>query len=133
MLQKCHKKGSGGNIHPQPLMDVVVKKTNVKKCAKKETGCSVLAYDHEKRPSMIVLMSTHFKPNLQILTLTWVFSHILSRQGSAESVEIIASKFEETPVSYQHKCPSTKFNVTPLDACSDQNFFMQKLVAHVVD
>lgn len=24
------------------------------------------------------------------------------------------------------KCPSTKFNVTPLDACSDPSFFMEK-------
>ena len=25
------------------------------------------------------------------------------------------------------KCPYTKFNVTPLDACSDPDFFMEKV------
>ena len=100
-LQKWHEKGGGENIHPEPLMDVVVKKTKVEESSNKTRGgqgVKCLLYDARKTPQYDCTNEHELKSELAKINSNLGFSQILSRQGLAESVEIIDSRFGETPV-----------------------------------
>ena len=120
-LQKWHKKGGGENIHPEPLMDVVVKKTKVEESSNKTRGgqgVKCLLYDARKTPQYDCTNEHELKSELAKIDSNLGFSQILSQQGLAESVEIIDSRFGETRVgsflSYQ-----TSFTEASFDAKAD--------------
>lgn len=47
--------------------------------------------------------------------------------GASPDGKVIDSGCTEQYGLVEVKCPATKFNVTPLDACSDPGFFLEKI------
>ena len=72
-LQRWQKKGGGENIHPEPAMDVVVKKMKLEERTDNTRGKMNLKFmTHGKSQNMIFLMKANLNPNLKRLTLIWV-------------------------------------------------------------
>ncbi len=119
-LQRWHKKGGGENIHPEPAMDVVVKKTKLEERTDNTRGkmnLKCLLYDARKKPEYDFSNESELKSELEKIDSNLGFAQILS-QNSGESPEIVDSKFGETPVgsflSYQ-----TSFTEANFDAKAD--------------
>lgn len=74
-LQKWHKKGGGQNIFPQPVMEVVVKKTKLDESSSPRGGAGVkcLLYEHTNILTMILYVKTLLNLNFLHLTPIWNF------------------------------------------------------------
>ena len=68
-LQKWHKKGGGENIFPQPVMEVVVKKTKLDELSSPRGGAGVkcLLYKARKQPNYDPVGDNTFKSELSTL------------------------------------------------------------------
>ena len=72
-LQKWHKNGGVENIFPQPLMEVVVKKSKLDESSSPpgSAGVKCLLYEARKQP-MTLYVKILSNLNFPHLTLTWV-------------------------------------------------------------
>ena len=102
-LQRWHKKGGGENIVPQPVMEVYVTKTKLDEpsSSRGSGGVKCLLYEARKQPHYDPKNEASFKTELATIDPNMGFAHL--------------------------KCPHSKFHVTSLEACSDPNFFMEKI------
>ena len=88
-----HKKGGGENIFPQPVMEVVVKKTKLDESSSPRgaKGVKCLLYEARKHPNYDPVHENTFKSELSTFDPNMGFAQV--SEGTS-STELTSSKFE---------------------------------------
>ena len=63
--------------------------------------------------------------NFQVLKSGFVVCQDLSILGASPDAKVIDTGCRDTCGLAEVKCPESKFRVTPVEACSDSNFFLE--------
>ena len=112
-LQKWNKKGGGKNIVPQPVMDVMVRKTKLDEPNSSRGGVKCLLYEARRQPQPDLDGQKAFKAELAGIDPNMGFSH-MNREPSSVA-ELTETKFGKTPVgsvlSYQTSFTESNFSV----------------------
>ena len=95
-LQKWHKKGSGENIVPQPVMEVIVKKTKLDEPSTSRGGVKCLLYEARKEPDYNAVSEHCFKTELAKIDANMGFAQMI--QGDDPVPDITDTKFGKSPV-----------------------------------
>ena len=112
-LQKWHKKGGAENIFPQPVMEVVVKKTKLDESSSPQGGAGVkcLLYEARKHCNYDPVHEITFKSELSTLDPNMGFAQM--SEGTS-STDLTKSKFGKCPVgsimSYQTSFTESNFS-----------------------
>ena len=112
-LQKWNKKDGGKNIVPQPVMDVMVRKTKLDEPNSSRGGVKCLLYETRRQPQPDLDGQKAFKAELAGIDPNMGFSH-MNREPSSVA-ELTETKFGKTPVgsvlSYQTSFTESNFSV----------------------
>ena len=112
-LQKWNKKGGGKNIVPQPVMDVMVRKTKLDEPNSSRGGVKCLLYEARRQPQPDLDEQKAFKAELAEIDSNMGFSH-MNREASSVA-ELTETRFGKTPVgsvlSYQTSFTESNFSV----------------------
>lgn len=113
-LQQWNKKGGGTNIVPQPVMEVVIKKTKLEEpsTSRGSSGVKCLLYEARKQPNHDADMENMFLSELEKLDPNLGFAHI--NKARSQDVGLTKTKFGENPVgsylSYQTSFTESNFS-----------------------
>ena len=95
-LQKWNKKGGGENIVPQPVMEVVVKKTKLDEPSTSRGGVKCLLYEARKEPDYNAVSEHCFKTELAKIDANMGFAQMI--QGDDPVPETTDTKFGKSPI-----------------------------------
>ena len=113
-LQQWNNKGGGTNIVPQPVMEVVVKKTKLDEPSTSRSGSGVkcLLYEARKQPQYDADIENAFMSELEKLDPNLGFAHI--NKARTQDVEFTKTKFGKNPIgsflSYQTSLTESNFS-----------------------
>ena len=80
-LQTWHRKGRGDTIVPQPVMDVIVKKTKLSDTEKQEEGINCLLYEARNNVTVLEAEERTFKETLRKINPKMGLANVSSRHG----------------------------------------------------
>ena len=134
-LQKWHKKGGGENIFPQPVMEVIVRKTKLDEpSSPRGNGCvKCLLYEARKQPHYDPVSENAFKGAIAQIDPNMGFAQMSEGADSSnDSNQLTNSKFGKCPVgsmlSYQTAFTESNFTAeADLTSVPRNNFVTQGL------
>ena len=109
-LQTWHRKGRGDTIVPQPVMDVIVKKTKLSDTEKQREGINCPFYEARNNVTVLEAEERTFKETLRKINPKMGLANVSCRHG-----ELVDTKYGKSPVgslsSYQLSHTESNFDV----------------------